>query len=148
MNKQPFSSLHADDVAVVRAYGRRKCWPDQDYDFFCLHSRLLASPDSPATSFLRQLATDGRDKGDSSADVRGAGPYGPLGEVHLGRLALNYLLNEGLELPLATKRARQSIPRLAIELLRVDLGFDIYQARSSLWDGVLYGRVVFPVERP
>ncbi|KAL9940502.1 hypothetical protein V8E36_001207 [Tilletia maclaganii] len=83
LNKQPFSFLHADDVAVVHAYGRRKSMSDKDYDFSYVYSRLLSTLDSPATCFLRQLATEGPDEGDSAADVRAPD-------------LLNYLLNEGL----------------------------------------------------
>ncbi|KAL9936099.1 hypothetical protein V8E36_004941 [Tilletia maclaganii] len=148
LNQQPFSSLSIQDTAIVKAYGWRKCWPDGDYDFSNIGSRLLAVPDASAASYLRSLASEGPDLGEGAVDVRGAGPYGPHGEAILSRAAADYLrsLNLGLSPTRLTYLADYSVPRLAMELMRLDMGVDLHTARTYLYDGVTYGRVLFPAK--
>ncbi|KAL9939561.1 hypothetical protein V8E36_001378 [Tilletia maclaganii] len=143
----PFCSLDASHAAIVRSHGRRQCWPQPGYDISSAIVKMLSSADSAAVCLLRQSLNDGLLDGPGSADLRGAGPYGPLGEQMLAQAAFDYFCQiESIHnLSELQHLANAIVPQLAVLLLCQDLGLDRAAARKLLYEGGLYGRLVFPL---
>ncbi|KAL9932008.1 hypothetical protein V8E36_009069 [Tilletia maclaganii] len=138
----PFCSLDASHAAIVRSHGRRQCWPRPGYDISSAIVKMLSSADSAAVRFLRQSLNDGLLDGTGSAYLRGAGLCGPLGSRCWLRRPSTIFARAT---PLLQHLANAIVPQLAVLLLRQDLGLDRPAARKLLYEGGLYGRLVFPL---
>ncbi|KAK0558714.1 hypothetical protein OC844_004932 [Tilletia horrida] len=145
---QPFSELTAAQVQVVRKYGASNCWPDESYSFQTIPERIFLDDDAPGSALLRELRTACQDIAVSQfpIDSRGAGPYGPRGEEAIARAAFNYLLAIEDDIDRVMALALLSVPRLAVHLLQSDTGFETVKCRRALYEGALYGRVLFPLQ--
>ncbi|KAL9933634.1 hypothetical protein V8E36_007292, partial [Tilletia maclaganii] len=143
----PFCSLDASHTAIVRSHGRRQCWPQPGYDISSAIVKMLSSADSAAVRLLRKSLNDGLLDCPGSADLRGAGPCGPLGEQMLAQAAFDYFCqSESIhKLSELQHLANAIVPQLAVLLLCQDLGLDRAAARKLLYEGGLYGRLVFPL---
>ncbi|KAL9939805.1 hypothetical protein V8E36_001622 [Tilletia maclaganii] len=80
-------------------------------------------------------------------DTRGAGPYGPVGEIYI--LEALKLRATSLKLPDAVfdRIERVAIPRLAALLLSIDANLTTDKAHEELGAGAAYGRITFPLQK-
>ncbi|CAD6936142.1 unnamed protein product [Tilletia controversa] len=148
LSKEPYCALSAQNIKVIRAYGQKQCWPDQSYDFDDIQARLFSIPDSPAPRCIASLWAAYRDVDllQLPVDVRGAGPYGPMGEECLAQAACQeFLTLDSTDPERARRLALLAVTELAELLLSSDTGFPLATVRRSIFDGILYGRVMFPI---
>ncbi|KAE8219343.1 hypothetical protein CF326_g8978 [Tilletia indica] len=75
-------------------------------------------------------------------DTRGAGPYGPRGELYLF-MCLHYRACQlGLSFDHINKVDDCLIPELAAQLLHIDAGYPIEEAREHITAGAAFGRLI------
>ncbi|KAL9934510.1 hypothetical protein V8E36_006285 [Tilletia maclaganii] len=142
-----FAVQSSDTISEATLAGRRRYWPDSDYDFTTIHAKLFLQPDAvsaPDSQLVRALA---RKHTIAELDTRGAGPYGPVGEIHI--LEALKLRATSLKLPDAVfdRIERVAIPRLAALLLLIDANLTTDKAHEELGAGAAYGRITFPLQK-
>ncbi|KAK0553249.1 Cyclin-dependent kinase 2 [Tilletia horrida] len=81
----------------------------------------------------------------SSVDTRGAGPYGPVGELWIFDAFTRRAKTMGLKDLTISTMSQVIIPQLAALLLHHDAGVDMNEAQQYITDGGAYGRLVFPM---
>ncbi|CAD6890602.1 unnamed protein product [Tilletia controversa] len=145
LSKQPFSQLSSSDVAAIRTYGKRQCWPDETYNFNTIPNQLLHDPQVHAL-FNSILDVQDSFAQEQVVDVRGAGPYGPRGARILFWVAYSRLKTLKPSCPpnLLQCMARSAITDLAVLLLKADTEAETSMARRAIYDGAFYGLVIFP----
>ncbi|KAL9933606.1 hypothetical protein V8E36_007264 [Tilletia maclaganii] len=79
----PFTVHSSDAIAVIIQEGRRHYWPDSNYNFSSIRDKRFLLPDpasAPGSVLVRTLS---RSKDILELNTRGAGPYGPVGELYI-----------------------------------------------------------------
>ncbi|KAE8236263.1 hypothetical protein A4X03_0g9498, partial [Tilletia caries] len=111
--------------------------------FDTIFNKLFGSPMSAGNEVLR-TALRPRPP-DSFTDTRGAGPYGPVGELWLN-FCVHYRAQAiGFDLDHIEAISHALIPELAAELLHLDSGYSPEEAHHHISSAGAYGRLVFPV---
>ncbi|KAK0558464.1 Cyclin-dependent kinase 2 [Tilletia horrida] len=139
----PHGQISSATAQSVCSEGQRLFWPSASYDFSSIPSKLFRNGLSPGSVVLRTATRQPPDL--SKIDTRGAGPYGPVGELWIVTSLWQRCTTISISAEEIQPLAQLLVPLLTIELLIIDTGVDKRTAHRYLQEGAAYGRLVFPL---
>ncbi|KAE8230007.1 hypothetical protein CF326_g5000 [Tilletia indica] len=141
----PFEEHTAQRAAYLLRQGKRLYWPTAPYNFDNVYGRLFGSATAPGSILLLSSMRSAPSSSPASVDTRGAGPYGPAGELWISAAVFKRARTIGFDIARIEAILSILIPKLAILLLALDSGDTVEQAGSAFNDSYAYGRLAFPV---